>query len=138
MKHITLLFYATALFYSAAAQDGSAAAPETGRPSASAAAFSWATTVCDFGSIKAGIPVSFEFRFINTGMAPLVIASATASCGCTIAAYTKEPVEKDKGGVVRVSYNAAHTGKFSKTVVVAANIPEGPVILTIKGEVAGE
>jgi len=99
------------------------------------ASFAWADTTFDFGKTKVGIPVSYEFRFSNTGMAPLIITSVKASCGCTVTAYTKEPVQKGSSGFVRATYNAAKAGQFTKTVAVYANTPEGTVQLTIKGEV---
>lgn len=99
------------------------------------AGFNWANTSFDFGKTRAGIPVSYEFRFTNTGMAPLVISSVKASCGCTVTAYTKDPVEKGGSGFVRATYDAAKPGKYSKTVTVYANTPEGMVLLTIKGEI---
>lgn len=134
MKLTALILCATALFYAVAAQHGPAATPGVQSPAA-ATSFSWSNTLYDFGSIRAGTPVSYEFRFVNIGAAPLVITSAKASCGCTMAAYTREPVEKGKAGVVRVRYDAAQPGKFSKTVVVTANTAETPFILTIQGEV---
>lgn len=101
-----------------------------------AAAFRWNETVFDFGTIKAGEPVSHEFRFTNSGTATLVISSVQASCGCTVTAYSKEPISPGEEGFVKATYNAAKAGKFSKTVSVNANAGEGTVILTIKGEVA--
>lgn len=102
----------------------------------SAASFSWGSTSYDFRKTKGGIPVGYEFRFTNTGMIPLIISSVKASCGCTVTAYTKEPVEKGGSGFVRVTYDAAQTGAYSKTVTVYANIAEGMAHLTIKGEIA--
>ena len=99
------------------------------------AAFQWSETSFDFGKKKAGIPVSYEFRFKNNGMLPLIITSVKASCGCTVTAYTKEPVEKGSSGFVRATYDAAKAGKFSKTIAVYANTAEGMTQLTIKGEI---
>ena len=99
------------------------------------AAFSWAETTYDFGKTKVGIPVSYEFRFTNTGMAPLIISSVKASCGCTVTAFTKDPVVKGAFGFVRATYNAARPGRYSKTVAVYANTPEGMLHLTVKGEI---
>ena len=101
----------------------------------SAAGFSWATTSHDFGKTKVGIPVGYEFGFTNTGMVPLIISSVKASCGCTVTAYTREPVEKGGSGFVRVTYDGAKTGAYSKTVTVYANTPEGMLQLTIRGEI---
>ena len=100
-----------------------------------AAVFAWTETSHDFGKTKVGVPVSYEFRFTNNGTVPLIISSVKASCGCTVTAYTKDPVEKNASGFVRATYDAKKAGKFSKTVAVYANTPEGMVHLTVKGEI---
>jgi len=99
------------------------------------AVFAWSLTTADLGKIKVGKPVTQSFTFINKGDAELVISSVKASCGCTIAEYTKEPIPPGAQGSVKATYNAAHVGTFNKTVTVNANTEEGVVLLTIKGEV---
>ena len=99
------------------------------------AIFAWNATEFDFGQIKAGIPVSYEFTFTNSGEIPLVISTVQASCGCTVTSYTKEPIEPGGTGFVKATYNAANVGQFTKTVTVNANTEEGVAKLTIKGEV---
>jgi len=111
------------------------AASSASEKGSSAAAFSWSETTHDFGKTKIGEPVSFEFRFTNTGTVPLIISSVKASCGCTVTAYTKEPVSHGASGFVRATYDAANAGVYSKTVAVTANTPEGTVNLTIKGQI---
>ena len=37
----------------------------------------------DFGKIKQSVPVTHDFVFTNMSDAPVVIESATPSCGCT-------------------------------------------------------
>ena len=68
-------------------------------------------------------------------MAPLIISSVKASCGCTVTAYTRDPVEHGAAGFVRATYDAQKAGVYSKTVAVYANTPEGMISLTIKGEI---
>ena len=97
--------------------------------------FSWIVTSYDFGKIKVNKPVTHEFRFTNSGDAPLVISSVQASCGCTITDYSKDPIAPGSEGYVKATYNAAKLGVFSKTVTVSANAAENVVQLTIKGEV---
>jgi hypothetical protein len=135
MKTIGITLCALVLVLSAAGQKVALADQPSVTPPLKTAAFSWGDTTFDFGSIKRGVPASYEFRFTNTGMVPLIISSAKASCGCTVTAYTREPVEKGSSGFVRATYDATQKGRFSKTVTVTANTPEGTVILTIKGEV---
>ena len=104
-------------------------------PGFETANFSWIVTSYDFGKIKVNKPVTHEFRFTNSGDAPLVISSVQASCGCTVTDYSKDPIAPGSEGYVKATYNAAKVGVFSKTVTVNANAAESVVQLTIKGEV---
>ena len=97
--------------------------------------FSWVSTSHDFGKIKVGVPVTHEFTFTNTGDVPLIITTVQASCGCTVADYTKEPIAPKGKGFIKATFNAASIGVFSKTLTVNANTEEGVVYLSIKGEV---
>lgn len=97
--------------------------------------FAWSMTVYDFGKIKLNTPVTHEFRFTNSGDAPLVISSVQASCGCTVTAYSKEPIPPGAEGYVKATYNGAKVGVFTKSVTVNANAEETVVQLMIKGEV---
>ncbi len=96
------------------------------------------TTKHSFGKIKQGTPVTTEFKFTNTGDKPAIIETATAECGCTTPDYPKTPILKGKSGVIKVTYNAAAMGAFTKHVnVKVANVNE-PVVLTIDGEVVNQ
>ncbi|MEO7529913.1 MAG: DUF1573 domain-containing protein, partial [Sediminibacterium sp.] len=87
----------------------------------------------DFGAIPQGTPVNYNFVFTNTGKAPLVLTSATGSCGCTVAEWPKEAIAPGKTGVIKVTYNAASPNTFDRTVTLASNA--NPVVLHIKGDV---
>ena len=115
----------------------SAAIERTATPNAGDALpeFAWTETSFDFGKIKQNAPVTHEFRFVNKGAEPLVITSVQASCGCTVAKYTKEPIAPGAEGFVTATYNAATKGIFNKSVTVNANTQDGVVVLAIRGEV---
>jgi hypothetical protein len=98
----------------------------------------WTNKTYDFGKIPKGKPVTAEFQFKNPSLVPLIINSVKPSCGCTVADYPKEPVAPQKSGTIRVTFNAANTGFFQKSVVVATNAGEENEILIIKGEVMPE
>lgn len=98
--------------------------------------FAWETTSHNFGEIEKGIPVEHLFNFTNEGDVPLIISSVKASCGCTVADYSKTPIPAGGKGFVSARYNAAKVGAFSKTVTVMANTGTEAIILTLKGEVA--
>jgi hypothetical protein len=91
--------------------------------------------VYDFGKIPQGKPVHHSFDFQNTGKTGLKLTNVQASCGCTTPEWEKDK-EIGAGGksAIKVGYNAAAEGPFSKVITVTYN--EGLVkILTIKGEV---
>ncbi len=97
--------------------------------------FHWNELSFDFSKIKLNVPVTHEFYFINTGKAPLIISSVKASCGCTVAEYSKESIAPGQKGFVKAIYNAANVGVFNKTITVTANTEDMPVLLMINGEV---
>jgi Protein of unknown function (DUF1573) len=88
-----------------------------------------------FGKIKQGTPKSCSFTLKNNGSKPLIIEQATAQCGCTTPEYSKAPILKGKTSPIKVTYNAANPGNFSKTVTVKFLGIAEPSILTIDGEV---
>ena len=98
-------------------------------------AFAWTELAFDFGKIKANVPVTHEFTFVNKGTSPLVISSVQASCGCTVTEFSKQPIPIGQRGFVKATYNAENVGTFTKTVTVHANTQESTIQLTIKGEV---
>ena len=136
MKKVILSLFLSAFALVAVAQQPLAS---TAQPSSEFikddGSFNWAETSFDFGKIKVNKPVTHEFSFINAGDAPLVITSVQASCGCTVAKYSKDAIAPGASGYVTATYNAARVGVFTKTVTVNANTGSGAVVLTIKGEV---
>ena len=107
----------------------------TTTPKSDVGEFEWTASAHDFGKIKQGVPVTYEFKFTNKGKSPLVITNAQGSCGCTTPNWTHEPVMPGGEGVVKATFNAMAVGPFDKTVTVTANIDGGVVVLHIKGEV---
>lgn len=91
--------------------------------------------VYDFGKIKQGVPVNHEFQFSNISDKPVVIESATASCGCTTPSWPQAPVAKGKADKIKAGFNAAAPGAFTKQITIKVAGATQPMILTIKGEV---
>jgi hypothetical protein len=76
----------------------------------------------DFGTINEGQKVSFAYKFKNNGQAPLIIQSAVGSCGCTVPAWSKEPVPVGGTGFVSAEFDSnGKSGIQNKTVTVTAN-----------------
>jgi hypothetical protein len=90
----------------------------------------------DFGTIKQGDKVTYNFEFKNIGKDPLIISSANGSCGCTVPQWPKEPISKGEKGSIHVEFNSAgKMGMQDKTITIASNSKAGPVVLHLKGNV---
>lgn len=90
----------------------------------------------NFGTIKQGDVVNYEFKFTNTGKEPLVITEAHGSCGCTVPEWPKEPIKKGQNAVIKVTFNSA--GKLNmqdKTVTITSNAKSQSKVLHLKGNV---
>ena len=92
----------------------------------------WVKDTHDFGEIPKGIPVSVEFSFTNTGDAALIIKDVATTCGCTASDYTQEPIMPGKSSTIKVTYNAANPGAFSKSITVNSIDREKAKVLSIK------
>ena len=76
----------------------------------------------DFGIVNEGQKVSYAYKFKNNGQAPLIIQSAVGSCGCTVPAWSKEPIPVGGTGFVSAEFDTnGKTGIQNKTVTVTAN-----------------
>ena len=89
----------------------------------------------NFGKIKQGVPVTHDFQFSNIGNEPLIIETASASCGCTTPTWPKQPVMKAKADILKAGFNAAAPGPFEKTIFVKIKGIDAPYELKISGEV---
>jgi hypothetical protein len=89
----------------------------------------------DYGTIDQNADGQREFAFTNNGNKPLIIMSATGSCGCTVPDAPKEPIAPGAKAVIKVKYDTNRVGPFTKTVTVTSNASATPKTLTIKGDV---
>ena len=80
--------------------------------------------------------LTYDFVFKNVGKSPLVIHSASASCGCTVPEYTLEPIMPGCHGKISVTYNGKgrKPGVFRKSITIHNNGTQTPVRLYIEGE----
>jgi hypothetical protein len=94
----------------------------------------------DFGDVNEdrGV-VDCEFQFTNSASRPIRVMKVDASCGCTIAGWTQEPVLPGKTGLIKASYNpAGRPGYFNKTLTVLTDWDANPILLQIKGQVVSD
>ena len=91
-------------------------------------------TAFDFGKIPQGKPVTHIFEFTNTSDKPFALENVVASCGCTTPEWSKDTVAAGATASIKVGYNAANEGPFTKQVNIFYNGNQTKQII-IKGEV---
>lgn len=93
------------------------------------------TETHNFGKIKQGTPVTFSFEIKNISDAPVVVENTSASCGCTTPEKITEPIAPGSSAKLKVQYNAAAAGPFTKDVFIKLAGVEQPKVVHITGEV---
>ncbi len=80
----------------------------------------WTDSIIDIGTVKKGKTAIAAFRFKNTGNYPLILQDVRPGCGCTIADYTKTPVEPGNEGMVEATFHSdkANAGAIHKSLIV--------------------
>lgn len=86
----------------------------------------------DFGTIDNGTHVEHNFKFKNTGDAPLMIVNAKSSCGCTVPEWTKDAIAPGAEGNLLVKFDGSGQNQVSKTITLTTNTEAGTEMLTIK------
>lgn len=92
-KFLVLIVFLTGLFSAYASEN-----PEV----------SFDTKTYDFGTVKeSSKPVEMFFEMTNTGSSAVAILSASTSCGCSKAEFSKKPIEPGKSTKIKVKFNPA-------------------------------
>ena len=92
--------------------------------------------VHDYGQIGQNSDGSWTFTFKNVGENAVLINRVRSTCGCTVPAWPREPIEPGSAGEITVKYNTALTGTFLKSLFVYSTAANSPVKLQIKGKVS--
>ena len=124
MKKIPALLFLLMTFFFAGAQ-GTSAPDEV---------LKLKETEHDFGQIPQGKPVYYNFEIINTGKEPLKLDDVHASCGCTTPEWNHEPIAPGATAIIKVGYNAAAEGAFTKPISITYNASQTKQLI-IKGTV---
>lgn len=142
MKKYILTFTAIALLAScnnnkqeSNQQDSSAVSTEVSAESG-APVMKFEQEIYDFGKVKDGEKVSYDFTFKNEGNTPLIIKDASATCGCTVPEWPKEPVAAGESGKISVIFDTAgKSGLQDKVVTITANTVPAQTQIHIVGEI---
>ncbi len=96
-------------------------------------------TVHDFGKIYQGEVVGTNFSFTNTGNSNLMILDASASCGCTVPKWSKEPIPPGGKGSLEVIFDSSgREGMQNKSITIRTNVSDENIVLYITAEVVTE
>lgn len=81
----------------------------------------------DFGKVKQGDVVSYEFTFRNEGGAPLVIDRVETTCGCTTAPVAEKTIGPGKEGRIKAIFDTrGYWGRQAKYIYVHSNDVQNP------------
>lgn len=84
-------------------------------------------TEYNFGDVEEGKLVETKISFKNIGQATLEINDVKTSCGCTAALVSSKKLQPGESGNLRIELDTnGRDGKFTRTVVIYSNDPEGP------------
>jgi hypothetical protein len=96
-------------------------------------------SVYNFGKVTDGEKVEYSFKFRNTGQNPLIISSATASCGCTVPEKPDAPISPGQIGYLKVVFDSkGRVGEVHKDITVRSNAYPAFPILKLIGEVVSQ
>ncbi len=81
----------------------------------------------NFGKVKQGVVLAYEFVFTNEGDATLVIQKVSTTCGCTAALASEEKIAPGKEGKIEIKFDTrGYGGIVSKLIYVDSNDPAAP------------
>ncbi len=88
----------------------------------------------DIGTIEQGEIIDFSFKFTNTGKADLIINNCTASCGCTIPNWPKQPIRAGESGMIDVQFDSkGKQNEIIKEVTVSTNCTPAARVIKFHG-----
>jgi hypothetical protein len=64
----------------------------------------------DFGTIKKGEVITYNFKFRNTGSQPLIISDVNTSCDCTTPEWSREPIKSGDSSIIKITYKSEEEG----------------------------
>jgi hypothetical protein len=93
--------------------------------------------IYNYGQVKTGEMVEYDFLFRNEGKEPLKLLKVRPSCGCTGTIAEETVLKSGKGSKINVKFNTAgRSGQQHHNITIHTNDPEKPVVVIyIQGEV---
>ncbi len=94
-------------------------------------------TEYDFGTIKQGDKVTYEYKFKNEGKSDLIIRKVKATCGCTVPNPEKMVIKPGEESFIKATFNSAgKKGHQSKPITITTNDPaNSSMVVKIVGNI---
>ncbi len=73
--------------------------------------------IYNYGTVKQGDVIKYDFTFKNVGKKPIDVKNATATCGCTVPSYPFIPVMPNETATIGVTFDTKHKMGPQKPVV---------------------
>lgn len=97
---------------------------------------SFETEFHDFGIIKKGEVIIYNFKFTNTGNQPLIISNVTTGCDCTTPEWSNKPINKGESSQIKITYKSEEEGgDQAKEISVYSNTNTPLKVLRFTGYV---
>ena len=94
-------------------------------------------TEYDFGTIKQGDKVTYQYKFKNEGKSDLIIRKVKATCGCTVPNPEKMVIKPGEESFIKATFNSAgKKGHQSKPITITTNDPtNSSMVVKIVGNI---
>jgi len=137
MKKLFISLVAVTMLFSACHQSGNGStAGNTSGGGSDAPVMKFEKETHDFGKIRVGDIISYDFKFTNAGQSPLIITDGYASCGCTKPTWPKTPIKPGERGVIHVTFDSkGKMGLQDKLITITANTTPAQNAVHLIGEV---
>ena len=132
---MTKIYLTTALIF--CLQLVSAQTIRTEDNSMNAGKVAWKTQQINTGKVPFGLPIMREFEVKNVSTENLMILQVKSGGYCTVAEWSKEPIEPGQSTIIKVTYDGLREGEFYRVVMVLTNFDTNqsvPLALTGKVE----
>jgi uncharacterized protein DUF1573 len=97
---------------------------------------SFENEVYDFGNIRKGDTVHYNFKFTNTGNAALLIKDASSGCDCTVPKWSHDPIKPGESSAISITFiSDEEGGSQTKEITVTSNAKTPVKILHFVGYV---
>ena len=94
------------------------------------------TELYDFGNIRRGDTVHYDFKFTNTGKGLLSIKDASSGCDCTITKWSHKPIKPGESSAISITFiSDEEGGNQVKEITVISNEKTPITVLRFTGYV---